>query len=130
MRPLWLFLQAVYYHLLCSYRMWQVRRCLQDDVVYVTSRNVQIRVYPGRKQQSPHDFIVRFQEPGKRERTPRHVHIIVEMYVKHAYNPDLTLRLRDHILEMFRHVQPADTFPPTCNFSSQNRWSLSGSWTT
>lgn len=109
MSRLWRFVQAVYYYLLCSYQVRRVKRCQQDDVVYTTSRNVEVRVYPGRKQQSPHDFIVRFKEPGKPERTPRHVHIIVEMYVKHAYNPDLTMRLRDHILEMFQHIQPVDS---------------------
>lgn len=116
MKRLWHLVQAVYYYLLCSYRVWRVKPCQEDDVVYITSRNVEVRVYPGRKEQSPHDFIVRFREPGKRERTPRHVHIIVEMYVKQAYNPSLTMRLRDHILEMFRHIRPADRFPPALQF--------------
>lgn len=116
MSRLWRFMQAVYYYLLCSYQVRRAKRCQQDDVVYTTSRNVEVRVYPGRKQQSPHDFIVRFKEPGTRERTPRHVHIIVEMYVKHAYNADLTMRLRNHILEMFQHIQPVDSFPPVLQF--------------
>lgn len=116
MRKFWLWIEAACYYLLCSYRIWQVRRLQEDDVVYTTSRGVEIRVYPGRKQQSPHDFIVRFKEPGKKERTPRHVHIIVEMYVKHAYNPELTMQLRDHILKMFAHIQPVDHFPPTLQF--------------
>lgn len=116
MKRVWLWIKAVYYHLLCSYRLWQVRCRQEDDVVYITSHRVEIRVYPGRKQQSPHDFIVRFKEPGKRERTPRHVHIIVEMYVKHAYNRALTMQLRDHILRMFEHIQPVDKFPPALQF--------------
>lgn len=62
------------------------------------------------------DFIVRFKEPGKRERTPKHVHLIMEMYVKHAYNPTLALKLRDHILEMFKHIEPVDYFPPSLQF--------------
>ncbi len=116
MRRIWHFIETVYYYVLCSYRIWFVRRCQKDDVIYTTSRNVEIRVYPGGKQQSPYDFIVKFKEPGKRERTPRHVHIIVEMYVKHAYNPSLTMRLRDHILKMFEHIQPVDNFPPVLQF--------------
>jgi len=59
---------------------------------------------------------MKFQESGKRERTPAHVHLIVEMYIKHAYNPTLTLKLRDHILEMFKHIRPIDYFPPELQF--------------
>ncbi|MDW8105054.1 MAG: hypothetical protein RMM06_05975 [Armatimonadota bacterium] len=112
----WRWIEASWYYLLCSYRVWRLKRLREDDVVYVTERNVEIRVYPGKKRQSPHDFIVRFKQPHKRERTPRHVHLIVEMYVKHAYNPSLTLQLRDHILEMFQHIQPVDSFPPSLQF--------------
>jgi len=88
----------------------------EDDLVYTTKANVQIGVYPGKKPESPYDFIVRFREPDKRERTPAHVHLIVEMYVKHAYNPSLTLRLRDHILTMLSQIKPINSFPPTLQF--------------
>jgi hypothetical protein len=88
----------------------------QGHVVYKTQAGVKIAVYPGRKQESPHDFIVRFQEPDKRERTPAHVHLIVEMYVKHAYEPSLTLQLKEHILKMLSHIQPVSSFPPTLQF--------------
>jgi len=82
----------------------------------ISKRNVEIIVYPGRKPESPYDFIVKFKEPKKRERTPKHVHLIIEMYVKHAYNPSLTLRLRDHILEMFKHIKPINYFPPKLQY--------------
>ncbi|HLI48557.1 MAG TPA: hypothetical protein VKV18_07735 [Chthonomonas sp.] len=81
-------------------------------IIYVTTKNVEIRVYPGKKQQSEFDFIVKFKEPDKRERTPRHVHIIVETYVKHAYNPSLTMQLRDYILDMLGQIKPINSFPP------------------
>ena len=96
--PIKLF-KVIYYYLLSSYKIRCVKCALEDDIVYTTKRNVKIAVYPGKKPESPYDFIVRFQEPNKRERTPAHVHLIVEMYVKHAYNPLLTLKLRDHILK-------------------------------
>lgn len=116
MKRFWHLMVAVYYHVLCSYRVWRVSRCQKDDVVYTTSHNVEVRVYPGKKRQSPYDFIVKFKERGKRERTPRHVHLIVEMYVKYAHNPDLTMQLRNHILKMFEHIQPVDSFPPVLQF--------------
>lgn len=108
------FVQAVYFYTLCLYKQWRARKLQVDDIAYVTADGVEVRVYPGRK--SPHDFKVTYLEPGKRERTPRHVHLIVEMYVKHAHNPHLTLQLRDHILDMLRQVQPVNRFPPQLQF--------------
>lgn len=40
----------------------------------------------------------------------------VEMYVKHAYNLLLTLKLRDHILTMLSQIKPVTSFPPTLQF--------------
>ncbi len=71
-------LVAAYYYFKSSYKIWQVRRLLKDDLVYTTKENVQIGVYPGKKPESPYDFIVKFKEPNKRERTPAHVHLIVK----------------------------------------------------
>lgn len=116
MKRLLVLLEAVYYYLYCSYKLWQISKCEQDDVVYTTAGGVEVRAYPGKKTQSPFDFVVRYKEPSRRERTPRHVHLIVEMYVKHAYNPTLTLKLRDHMLTMFQHIQPINYFPPSLQF--------------
>ncbi len=107
---------GVYYYFKSSYKIWRVKRLQKDDLIYTTERNVQIEVYPGKKPESPYDFIVRFKEPNKRPRTPSHVHIIVEMYVKHAYNSDLTLQLRDHILRMLKEIRPVNSFPPSLQF--------------
>jgi len=110
------FLKAIYYYLQSSYKIWRVRRLQEDDIVYTTKANVQIGVYPGRKPESPYDFIVKFKEPNKRERTPAHVHLIVEMYVKHAHNPFLTLQLKEHILKMLTQIKPVNSFPPSLQF--------------
>jgi hypothetical protein len=99
--------------------MWRVKHVQVDDVIYITKRNVEIRVYPGTKTESPYDFRVMYKEPNKRERTPKHVHLIVEMYVKHAYNPLLTMELRNHILEMFSQIKPVNSFPPSIQFFKQ-----------
>lgn len=116
MKKLFSLLKTIYYYLHSSYKMWKVRQLQEDDLVYTTSESVRFEVYPGSKQQSPYDFIVKFREPGKRERTPAHVHLIIEMYVKHAFNPLLTLKLRDHILKMLSLIKPVTSFPPTLQF--------------
>ncbi|MCL0068054.1 hypothetical protein M1N67_03930 [Peptococcaceae bacterium] len=109
-------IKIIYYYLGSSYKIWKVRQLQDDDLIYTTKANVQIGVYPGRKPESLYDFIVKFREPGKRERTPAHVHLIVEMYVKHAHNPLLTLKLKEHILTMLKSIKPVDSFPPSLQF--------------
>jgi hypothetical protein len=116
MKKMFSLLKTAYYYLESSYKIWKVRRLHEDDLVYTTKANVQIGVYPGRKPESPYDFIVKFREPDKRERTPAHVHLIIEMYVKYAHNSSLTLKLKEHILTMLRSIKPIDSFPPNLQF--------------
>lgn len=116
MRKLFRVLEAVYYYLKASYKIWHIKRLQEDDLVYTTKSNVQVAVYPGKKPESPYDFIVKFREPNKRERTPAHVHLIVEMYVKHAFNPQLTLKLKEHILSMLSSIKPINYFPPSLQY--------------
>lgn len=91
-------------------RQWMYR-LLGMHLVWKTREEVEIYVEKGKK--SPLDFVVRYKEPGKPARTPKHVHLIVELYVKEAYNKSLTHQLRDHLLQVFAQVQPATGFPPT-----------------
>ena len=116
MRRLLSYFLASYYYLRSSYKMWRARRLQADDLIYTTQGSVRIEVYPGKKTQSPCDFIVKFKEPGKRLRTPAHVHLVVEMYVKFAFNPSLTIKLRDHMLKMMSQIKPITSFPPVLQF--------------
>lgn len=113
-------LKIIYYYLKSSYKIWWVKHSQEDDLIYTTKQHVEIQIYPGKKTQSPYDFIVKFKEPDKRERTPAHVHLIVEMYVKYAYNPTLTLKLKDHILVMLSHIKPINYFPPCLQFFKED----------
>ncbi len=38
------------------------------------------------------------------------------MYVKHAHNPSLTLKLKEHILTMLHKIRPVNSFPPALQF--------------
>lgn len=38
------------------------------------------------------------------------------MYVKHAHNPALTLKLKEHILTMLSQIEPVNSFPPSLQF--------------
>ena len=79
-------------------------------VIYTTQHNVQIMVDPGSK--SDNDFIVRYREPGKRVRTPKHIHLVVDIFAKKTGNKDLTNQFIDRIIYIIEHMKPSETYPP------------------
>lgn len=80
-------------------------------LLYTTARKVEIFAEPGKK--SPLDFIVQYREPNKRLRTPKHIHLVVDLFAKRTGNLALTNALLDHIIEnIILRVMPVSEFPP------------------
>lgn len=81
-------------------------------MIHTTKRGVKVLVSKGSKTESPYDFRVHYQEPNKRVRTPKHIHIIIDLYMKLSKNEELTLSLIDHIIDVIKKVQPVEKYPP------------------
>lgn len=85
---------------------------LGRHLIYTTTKGVKIYVSKGRKSQ--YNFKVHYQEPGKRLRTPKHVHLIIDLYMKLTGDRCLTMQLVDHIIDqIILKVQPSTSSPPT-----------------
>lgn len=70
-------------------------------------------VYVARGSKSQYDFRVRYREPGKRIRTPKHIHLVIDLYMKRTGNRSLTMQLVDHIInEIILKVNPCTSEPP------------------
>jgi hypothetical protein len=81
------------------------------NTVYTTLNGTIVGVEPGTK--SPHDFRVKYRETGKRERTPKHMHVVIDLLMKSVGNEKLTRQLLDHILVgIIDKVIPASSYPP------------------
>jgi len=89
-------------------------------LVHTTAGGVKVYVSKGRKSQ--YNFKVQYQEPGKRVRTPKHIHLIIDLYMKLTGNRSLTMQLVDHIIDqIILEVQPSTSNPPTLQvFSPQH----------
>lgn len=82
-----------------------------ETLIHQTSDEIEIYTEPGKK--SEYDFRVRYREPGKRIRTPKHIHIIVDLYQKRGWDRNLTNSFADHIIDrIIRTVVPATSYPP------------------
>lgn len=86
------------------------------DLIYTCKNGTKIFVAKGSL--SEWDFRVGFLKPDMKG-TPRfakHVHVTVELYIKHAHNPELAEKLRGYFLELLDKVQPVSSYPPTLKF--------------
>ena len=89
------------------------------QIIYTTTSGIDILIYHGSK--SEDDFIVKYHEPEKRIRTPKHIHLIIDLYIKKCHNEDLTMRLVDFFIEIIDEIHPANIFPPELQiFSPDN----------
>ncbi len=80
-------------------------------LIHTTAIGVNIYAEVGSK--SSYDFIVKYQEPKKKIRTPKHIHLIVDLFAKRTGNSELTNRFVDHIIDdIILKVSPVSTFPP------------------
>lgn len=81
------------------------------DKVLSTINGIEVGVDPGSK--SDNDFKVKYRLPEGRERTPKHIHLIIDILLKRQGNPVLTNRLVEHLLDVLRQLQPIDSYPPS-----------------
>ena len=83
---------------------------MASNTIYRTSNGIEIIVKRGTK--SELDFIVKYNQPERRTRTPKHIHLIIDLYIKKCYNEQLTMSLIDHLIDIINRIEPTQQFPP------------------
>lgn len=71
---------------------------------------IEVGVNPGKK--SVNDFLVKYRKPGGRERTPKHIHLIIDILLKRQGNSTLANKLVKHLLGVLRQLKPISSYPP------------------
>lgn len=51
-----------------------------------------------------HDILIKYQERGKRIRTPKHIHWVIDLLIKKEYNKELTLEFMKYLRNMYDKV--------------------------
>lgn len=65
-----------------------------------------IGVFEGSRGANPdHDILLKYQEKGKRVRTPKHIHWVIDLLIKKEHNKELTLRFMGYLREMYNKVE-------------------------
>ncbi len=65
-----------------------------------------IGVFAGSRGANPdHDILIKYQENGKRLRTPKHIHWVIDLLIKKEHNRELTLKFMKYLREMYERVE-------------------------
>lgn len=64
-----------------------------------------IGVFEGNRGANPdHDILIKYQEEGKRLRTPKHIHWVIDLLIKKEHNKELTLDFMKYLRTMYDRV--------------------------
>lgn len=67
---------------------------------------VTIGVFAGsRGHIADHDILIKYQEEGKRVRTPKHIHWVIDVLIKKEHNKDLTMKFLKYLRDMYDRVE-------------------------
>lgn len=65
-----------------------------------------IGVFEGSRGANPnHDILIKYKEEGKRVRTPKHIHWVIDLLIKKEHNKELTLRFMKYLRDIYDHVE-------------------------
>tara|TARA_Y100000034_G_C6866529_1_gene395026 strand:- start:163 stop:690 length:528 start_codon:yes stop_codon:yes gene_type:complete len=66
---------------------------------------ITIGVFAGNRGHNPdHDILIKYQEDGKRVRTPKHIHWVIDILIKKEHNRELTLEFLKYLRNMYDKV--------------------------
>ncbi len=65
-----------------------------------------IGVFEGDRGYIPdHDILIKYKEEGKRLRTPKHIHWVIDLLIKKEHNRELTLKFMKYLRDMYERVE-------------------------
>ncbi len=65
-----------------------------------------IGVFEGSRGANPdHDILIKYQENGKRLRTPKHIHWVIDLLIKKEHNKELALKFMRYLRDMYDKVE-------------------------
>ena len=66
---------------------------------------VTIGIFAGSRGHNPdHDILIKYQEEGKRVRTPKHIHWVIDILIKKEHNKELTMKFLKYLRDMYDRV--------------------------
>lgn len=83
---------------------------LESRISIMQSNNWEVFVEKGDK--SVNDFIVKYRINGKRIRTPKHIHLLIDLLLKKENDESTANQLLDCLIDILHKIEPSKTYPP------------------
>ena len=87
-------------------------RFKRDGKEYISIKEIKLNdgtiigVFEGNRGANPdHDILIKYQESGKRLRTPKHIHWVIDLLIKKKHNKKLTLEFMKYLRDMYNKVE-------------------------
>ena len=87
-------------------------RFKRDGKEYISIKEIKLNdgtiigVFEGNRGANPdHDILIKYQESGKRLRTPKHIHWVIDLLIKKEHNKKLTLEFMKYLRDMYNKVE-------------------------
>ncbi|MCW8965968.1 MAG: hypothetical protein OQK82_04665, partial [Candidatus Pacearchaeota archaeon] len=78
----------------------------RQSIKEIKLNGVTIGIFEGNRGHNPdHDILIKYQEEGRRVRTPKHIHWVIDILVKKEHNRELTLEFLKYLREMYERVK-------------------------
>lgn len=72
---------------------------------FIMKDGTKIGVFPGGRGHNPNlDIIIKYQEKGKRVRTPKHIHWVIDILIKKEHDRELSLKFIKYLGDMYERV--------------------------
>jgi len=72
---------------------------------FLMEDETKIGIFKGSRGHNPDlDIIIKYQEKGKRVRTPKHIHWVIDMLIKKEHNKELSLKFLKYLRDMYERV--------------------------
>jgi len=76
------------------------------SVKEIKLNGVTIGIFAGSRGHNPdHDILIKYQEDGKRVRTPKHIHWVIDILIKKEHNKELTMKFLKYLRDMYDRVE-------------------------
>jgi len=69
-------------------------------------KGITLGIFAGNKGHNPdHDILIKYKEDGKRIRTPKHIHWVIDILIKKEHNRELTINFLRYLRDMYDRVK-------------------------
>lgn len=101
-------------------KLWDTRKKQYSFNYYTMKDGLLLGLFQGSRGDRPDlDFIIKFLEIGEKSRlrTPKHLHWVVDLIIKHQYHPNEVKNFAIKYFDWYKNIQPFESLSERNNYN-------------